>query len=63
MQAFRRPTQQALRRACDSRRYASSGYASTNKNLRITHETKVLYQGFTGKQGSYVVPIYGVDER
>ncbi|KAE9964885.1 Succinate--CoA ligase [ADP-forming] subunit alpha, mitochondrial [Venturia inaequalis] len=55
MQAFRRPAIASLQQAVRARAYAtaSAEYAKTNSNLRITSETKVLFQGFTGKQGSF----------
>lgn len=36
-----------------SRGYATSGYASTAKNLLVNADTRVIYQGFTGKQGTF----------
>ncbi|EER27280.1 succinyl-CoA synthetase alpha subunit, putative [Coccidioides posadasii C735 delta SOWgp] len=57
MQSFRRSTLSALRSAVrvQQRGYSkpTSGYASTIDNLRINSETRVLYQGFTGKQGTF----------
>lgn len=56
MQVFTRRAAGALQATARKQQYstATSGYASTAKNLRINAETKVLYQGFTGKQGTYV---------
>lgn len=55
MQAFRRSAFSALHNV-QRRGYAqaTSAYAETIKNLRINSDTKVIFQGFTGKQGTYV---------
>lgn len=60
MQALSRCTRPALQAAVRRRGYATAAgaYAATNENLRINKETKVLFQGFTGKQGTSVPPLY-----
>ena len=54
MQAFTRSTTSALQTAVRRKAYstATSGYAATAQHLRINSDTKVIYQGFTGKQGT-----------
>ncbi|EFE34193.1 uncharacterized protein ARB_07144 [Trichophyton benhamiae CBS 112371] len=55
MQSFRRSTLSALQNASRVQRRGFAGltgYASTVKNLRINADTKVIFQGFTGKQGT-----------
>lgn len=58
MQAFKTGASSSLRQV-SRRGYASvaqftnsSAYAQTNTNLRITGDTKLIYQGFTGRQGT-----------
>ncbi|CAD6563824.1 MAG: Succinate--CoA ligase [ADP-forming] subunit alpha, mitochondrial [Alectoria sarmentosa] len=55
MQVFSRRTAGALQAAARRQGYstATSGYAATAENLRINKDTKVIFQGFTGKQGSF----------
>ena len=55
MQAFRRNTLSAVRNVAGKRSVtskANSPYAETVNNLRINKDTRVLFQGFTGKQGT-----------
>jgi hypothetical protein len=54
MQAFTRCTKPALQAALRRQGYSTStsAYALTAENLRINKDTRVIYQGFTGKQGT-----------
>jgi hypothetical protein len=52
MQALTRCSKPALRAATRRQAYTTSPYASTINNLKINKDTRVLYQGFTGKQGT-----------
>jgi hypothetical protein len=54
MQAFSRCTKPALQAALRRQGYStsSSAYALTAENLRINKDTRVIFQGFTGKQGT-----------
>jgi hypothetical protein len=54
MQAFSRCARPAFQAAVRRQGYSTStsAYAATAENLRINKETRVIYQGFTGKQGT-----------
>jgi len=53
MQVFSRARPAGRALLGQARRYTTqSPYAATVDNLRINSNTKVLYQGFTGKQGT-----------
>ncbi|PBP19884.1 Adaptor complexes medium subunit family protein [Diplocarpon rosae] len=55
MQAFSRCARPLLQAAVRRQGYSTStsAYAATAENLRINGDTKVIYQGFTGKQGTF----------
>jgi succinyl-CoA synthetase alpha subunit len=57
MQALPRTARSAALRQAATRSYSSaaSPYSQTVQNLRINDNTKVIFQGFTGKQGTYVL--------
>lgn len=59
MQLFRRSAKTALQSAVRRQSYstAKATYADTAENLRINSHTKVIYQGFTGKQGRLFTPL------
>jgi succinyl-CoA synthetase alpha subunit len=52
MQVFTRCTKPALKSAARAQAYSTSAYSQTVNNLKINKDTRVLFQGFTGKQGT-----------
>jgi succinyl-CoA synthetase alpha subunit len=52
MQSVTRAARASALKNVGRRAYSSSQYAKTINNLRINSDTKVIYQGFTGKQGT-----------
>jgi len=52
MQAISKCARPALRTVARRQAYSTGSYALTAENLRITKDTRVIYQGFTGKQGT-----------
>jgi succinyl-CoA synthetase alpha subunit len=53
MQSVTRAARASALKNVGRRAYSSSQYAKTINNLRINSDTKVIYQGFTGKQGTF----------
>jgi len=55
MQAISRCTRSAIQTAVRRQAYSTKtgAYAATAENLRINKDTRVIFQGFTGKQGTF----------